>query len=249
MAAEFWHLKQCNLFEQLTADEIRELERRARVRKFARGTPVYLPMDAAEGVLLLAKGRVKICGFSPEGKQTILALIEPGEIFGELAVLDESSRDEHAEAAVNCTVVLIPADAIRTLMDQRPGFTLGVTRLIGWRRKRIERRLKYLLFHSNRERLTHLLLELVEDYGRPTPADGIEISIKLSHQDLASIIGSTRESVTILLGQLRDEGCLRIVRRSIFVTDVAKLSREAGVATSTTPRPSPPPGATPTRKL
>ena len=109
MAEKTWYLKQCDLFERLAPAELAQLESRCRSRKFPRNGPIYLPADQADGVLLLTAGRVKICSFTPEGKQAILAFIEPGEIFGELAIFHGGDRDEYAEAAEASTVVLIPA--------------------------------------------------------------------------------------------------------------------------------------------
>ena len=82
---------------------------------------------------------------------------------------------------------------------------------------------KNLLFLSNRERLTHLLLELAEQYGAPA-ADGIRLRIQLSHQDLANVIGSTRETVTVVLGELQQEGLITIGRRRIVITAIQKLA-------------------------
>ena len=142
--------------------------------EFSRGEPIYLPADEARSVFLLAEGRAKICHLTPEGKQSILAFIDPGELFGELALLDAPQRDEYAEAVERSTVVMIPAAAMQELMERFPNVSLGVTKLFGFRRQRIERRLKNLLFLSNRERLTHLLLELVEQYGSQT-TEGIRL--------------------------------------------------------------------------
>ncbi len=175
-------------------------------------------------MFLLASGRAKICHITPEGKQSILAFIEPGELFGELAIFDSGQRDEYAEAVDGCQVVMIPGDAISELMARHQDISLGITKLIGLRRKRIEQRLKNLLFLSNRERLTHLILELAEQYGRPT-ASGIELGIKLSHQDLANIIGSTRESVTVVLGELQAAGLIKVGRRKVFIVDADELAR------------------------
>ena len=97
--------------------------------------------------------------------------------------------------------------------------------MIGSRRQRIERRLRNLLFRSNRERVVHLLIEMAEKYGNRT-AEGLELNIKLSHQEMASIIGSTRETVTVMLGQLQSEGMIRIARRRITIKDLQKLSQE-----------------------
>ena len=224
MTEKHWYLKDCDLFQRLSPDQLRDLESRCRIRKFPAKTPIYLPADDADGVLLMVSGRAKICSITPDGKQSILAFVEAGEIFGELALFEPGEREEYAEAVTASTVVLIAADEMKRLLERNPSVAMGVTRLVGLRRRRIERRLKYLLFHSNRQRLIHLLLELIEQYGRQT-TDGVQLGIKLSHQDLASIIGSTRETVTVILGELQAEGLLRLGRRKIVVRDPARLSR------------------------
>ena len=224
MTERMWYLKRCKLFEQLPIEEIQALESVCRYRKFARGNPVYLPAEQADAVLLVLTGRVKICSFTSEGKQSILAFVDPGELFGELAVLGEDTRDEYAEALEASSVLLIPRVEMQRLLARYPQLTLGISKLIGLRRKRIERRLRYLLFHSNRQRLIHLLSELAEQYGRET-VDGIDLQIKLSHQDLASIIGSTRETVTVILGELQNEKFLKMGRRRITLTDAERLAR------------------------
>ncbi len=202
------------------------------MRKFNRKAPIYLPRDEADGVLLLASGRVKICHVSPEGKQSILAFIEAGELFGELAIFEEGPREEYAEAVESASVILIPAVEIRRLMAEDPQLSLGITKLIGLRRQRVERRLKYLLFHSNRERLVHLLLELAERYGKPAPA-GLDLGIRLSHQDLGAVIGSTRETVSITLGELQADGFLEIGRRRLVILDLDRLAKSVNMPTPT----------------
>lgn len=237
MSEKIWHLKNCDLFERLSPDELATLERSALARKYPRGGLIYLPRDAGDSVLLLAAGRVKITNVTGEGKQAILTLIEPGELFGELAAIDAADRDEFAEAMQASTVILIPAEQMQALMQAHPDVTLGVTKLIGLRRRRIERRLKHLLFRSNRERLVHLLLELVEQYG-VTDSRGVAVGIKLSHQDLASIIGSTRESVTVLLGELQLARLIKVDRRRIVVLDLDALAACVEAPVPQTPLPA-----------
>jgi CRP-like cAMP-binding protein len=232
MSEKYWHLKRCDLFERLSPDELKRVELRSLARSFPQKTPIYLPADAANGVLLLASGRVKICSITVDGKQSILTFVEPGELFGELAILAGGQREEIAEAVESSTAILIPADEMRRLVAEHPEVSLGITKLFGLRRQRIERRLKYLLFHSNRERLIHLLLELAEQYGRPV-ADGVNLGIKLSHQDLANIIGSTRETVTVTLGELQSAGLLQMGRRKIVLADLERL---AAAVSASTPR-------------
>jgi CRP/FNR family cyclic AMP-dependent transcriptional regulator len=222
MSEHLWYIKRCDLFRRLTDQQLAMLETQCRAKQFARGTQIYLPADLADGVLLLASGRAKIFSLN-EGRQVILAFIEPGELFGELALLGQTQRDEYAEVVEKSTVVLIPAGAMQRLVDENAQVSLGITKLIGLRRRRIERRLKYLLFRSNRERLMSLLLELAEQYGQRTD-EGVELRIKLSHQDLSSIIGSTRETVTVLLGEMQADGLLRLGRRRIVIRDLERLA-------------------------
>ena len=236
MSEKLWYLKQCPLFDCLSPQEIERIERVGKARQFPRGAPIYLPADEASSVLLLAAGRAKICHLTADGKQSILAFIEPGELFGELAILEpDEKRDEYAEAIEKSTVVLIPAGEFQELVERHPRVSLGITKLFGLRRKRIEQRLKNLLFLSNRERLTHLLLELAERYGTATP-DGIKLGIQLSHQDLANVIGSTRETVTVVLGELQQEGFIRIGRRRIVIRDGQRLAQS--VQRSAAPLPA-----------
>jgi CRP/FNR family cyclic AMP-dependent transcriptional regulator len=214
MSEKLWYLKRCDLFERLTPDELRRVELASRARAFPRNSPIYLPADETDSVFLLASGRAQICHIHSDGKQSILAFIDPGELFGELALFEPGQREEYAEAAEPSTVVMIPGDEMRRLMAAHPDVTLGITKLIGLRRRRIERRLKNLLFLSNRERITHLLLELAEQYGRRTP-EGVQLGIRLSHQELANVVGSTRETVTVILGELQNEGLIAVGRRKV----------------------------------
>ncbi len=237
MSEKFWHLKQCDLFEQLSEGELSRLESHCRSRNVQRGSPIYLPAEMADSVLLLTRGRAKICNITDDGKQAILAFVEPGEMFGELAVLEAGRREEFAEAIETSTLILIPNDEMQRLMSRHPTVALGVTKLIGLRRRRIERRLKSLLFRSNRQRLVHLLLELAEQYGTPAP-EGIGLGIKFSHQDLANVIGSTRETVTVLLGDLQAEGSLTLGRRKIVLTDAKRLAKSVSFAAPTAASPT-----------
>lgn len=222
MAGAFWHINSSSLFDKLTEAQLAKLESRARLREFPKGSSVYLPADEATSVLLLVEGRVRIGHLTPDGKQAILAFVEPGEIFGEMALLGEPSRAEHAETTVPSRIVSLPIEAFESVMAESPNLSLGVTKLIGLRRRRVERRLQSLMFRSNRDRLVQLLVDLLEQYGQPD-REGTLIGIKLSHQELANIIGSTRETVTVLLGQLQLERFLRVSRQRIVVREPEKL--------------------------
>ncbi|GAB4135351.1 MAG: Crp/Fnr family transcriptional regulator [Planctomycetaceae bacterium] len=239
MNDKFWYLKHCDLFNQLSSDELSRLESRARFKSFKKGDLVYLPTDRNDSIILLTSGRVKIYHITSEGKQALLAFIDPGEMFGELSLFESGQREEFAEAMETSGLVLIPGEEVHHLMETHPDVSLNVTRMMGLRRKRVERRLKSLLFRSNRERLIHLLIELVEKYGQPE-TDGLVIGLKLSHQDLAGIIGSTRETVTVILGELQSEGLIVMKRRRIILKNLTTLAASIDMSPPNIPKNNPP---------
>jgi CRP-like cAMP-binding protein len=224
MTDKMWCLKRCGLFSRLTPNQIQRIESRSRCRCYPVGSPVYLPAEKADSVFLLTSGLVKVCNLTPEGKESILAFVEPGELFGELAIFSGQTRDEYVEAISKSTVVMIPTEEMDLLMSEQADVAMRITKMFGLRRQRIERRLKNLLFKSNRERLVHLLLDLALQFGWEAD-DGIRLRVRLSHQDLASLIGSTRESVTVILNQLKSEGTINNGRRKIVLTNPDRLAR------------------------
>lgn len=238
MNEKFWYLKNCPLFEQLQSADVERLESVAQAKTFPKRSLVYMPADAGESVFLLTSGRIKLYHVTSDGKQAVMALIEPGEMFGELAIFGGGDREEFAEAMTKSTLIKIPRGEIQRLMEVHADVAVGVTKLMGFRRRRIEKRLKSLLFRSNRDRLVHLLIELAEKYGSRT-AEGVRLGIKLSHQELASIIGSTRETVTVVLGELQQEGQLVIERRQIILKQIEQLAATVEEKAPSIPEDSP----------
>ncbi|WP_442505858.1 Crp/Fnr family transcriptional regulator [Novipirellula sp. SH528] len=223
MPQRIWHLKNNELFTKLQPEQLSRLESRCRSRSFPARSPVYLPSQSADCVFLLASGLVKVCNLTNDGKQSILAFAEPGELFGELAIFDSEQRDEYVEAVEKSTVVMIPANELQELVAANHDVSIALTKMIGLRRHRVERRLKNLLFLSNRDRLIHLLLDLAEQFGIDD-SDGIRLRIKLAHQEIANLMGSTRETVTILLGQLKSEGWVNVGRQRIVLIQVEQMA-------------------------
>ncbi len=227
-----WFIKRCDIFAHLEANQLEALERQALVRRFAKGQMVYMPSDPGLSVLVLTKGRVKLKGITPEGKEVILAFIDEGEVFGEMAVVDEADRGEFAEAVVPCEVLALPRDEVLAMMNRVPETALRITRLVGTRRRRIESRLRAILFRPHRERVASLLMELLESHGAVLPGGSDEegpwaIKLRLSHQEMAGLIGATRETVTLMLGQLQLEGLIQVKRRSITIVNRQGLAKAA----------------------
>lgn len=234
MEEKFWYLKRCPVFEHLAADDIARLESHSQIKTFDRKSLIYLPDDQGDAVLLLVSGRVRIYHITGDGKEALLTFIDPGELFGELSVVGQQRREEFAEAIEKSQLIRIPRSIIEDLLKQQPGVLFELTRLIGLRRQKFERRLKSLMFQPNRERLIYLLLELAERYGVRHP-QGTALQVKLSHQEMANLIGSTRETVTMVLGDLQLEKLVSVERRQVILRNITALA----AAVNQTPPPVP----------
>jgi CRP/FNR family transcriptional regulator, cyclic AMP receptor protein len=225
MSETIWYLKRCPLFERLSAAETQRLDSRSVARTFQRKEIIYFPTDPGRSVLVLARGRVKIKAIVADGRETIFAFIEPGGVFGELAIIDGEKRNEYAEAAEDSLVLSVPREEVLWLMERQPQVSLHITKLLGLRLRRLENRLQNVLFHSIRERIVSLLLELLETHGSLSGGRW-ELRIRLSHEEFAGLIGATRETVTATLGQMRRDGLIEIQRKRIVVLDRPRLLAE-----------------------
>ena len=135
MAEQIWSIQQCRLFEKLPGDDLQFLEQRSRVKSFARNSAIYLPQDMAESVLVVVSGRIRLYSITPDGKEILLAFVEPGELFGELALTGSEIREEFAQAAAQSMVVAIPRDAMESVLLRNAGLSLSITRYVGsWRK-------------------------------------------------------------------------------------------------------------------
>jgi CRP-like cAMP-binding protein len=142
-------------------------------------------------------------------------------------VLDDRPRKEYAEAVEDSLVLALPREELLWLMARRPDVALSVTKLLGFRLRRVENRLRNTLFRSTRERTIGLILELLDEHGEQLAGGGWEVRVRLSHQELANLIGATRESVTLALGQLQRDGLIAVHRRFIRVPDRRRLATAA----------------------
>ena len=227
MNERIWFLKNCDLLQKMSPDQLDLLEKHCQRRKFVAGSPIYLPSENADSIYLVGSGLVKICHLTADGKISTLAYVKPGEVFGELALFDTCDRGEYVESVEVSVLIRIPKQRIQELMNRDLDVALAVTKLVGLRRQRIERRLRTLLFTSNQHRLNHLLLDLAEQFGEAIDG-GIRLGLKLSHQEIANLIGTTRETVTILMGKLKTEGLISGQRQTVILNDISRLAQSVG---------------------
>ncbi|MBI3809035.1 MAG: Crp/Fnr family transcriptional regulator [Nitrospirae bacterium] len=222
--SKLWYLKHIKLFSGLSQAELQEMERITRMQEIKKKQPIYLPGDPATTVYLLKKGRVKITSSAPSGKEVTFEILEAGEIFGELEVLEDSPRETQAEALDDALICAIRREDFDRYLREHPNLSVKLTKLIGLRLRKIQTRVEDLVFRDAPARLAHLLLELSKTDGAPDGAS-IRLHARLTHQEMANLIGCSRETVSTILGQFRDQSLIRIDGRSMSILNPNGLSR------------------------
>lgn len=211
---KLWYVKNVNLFHGMSDDQMRMVEERTVMREIRRKEVLYLPGDAGDRIYLLKRGVVKISTLTDDGKEIILALLRKGEVFGEESVLEDAPRDHMAEAYEDALICVITRQDFMGILRAHPEMAFKVTKLVGFRLKTLRNRVEGLLFKGAPARLAQTLLDLARDHG-VKDAEGILLPLRLSQQDLANLIGVTRESVNLALADFRERGLVETDGRSL----------------------------------
>jgi len=228
---KIWYLKQINIFKELSQPQLEEVDRIAIHKYLKKKEIIYLPGDSSDKVYLLKKGRVKVSRLSEDGREMTMTLLEPGEFFGESALYAEQpTRSTMAEALDDAMICSIYRPEFEQMLKREPDLALRVTKAIGRRRREIESRLEDMVFRSVPARLAHLLLKLAGQYGKEKKV-GLLIDVGLTHLEIANLIGSTRETTTTQLNNLKRSGLIDIRKRNIYITDRAGLEELADIYT------------------
>ena len=162
---------------------------------------------------------MKIGYYSEDGEEVIKAILTRGEIFGETAILGESKREEFAQSIDNSTSICpVGVNTMHDLMRNNQTFSLKIYKVIGFRLRKLERRLQLLLFKDAKTRLLEFLDELCSDYGYDCEKTGDKvIHHPYTQKDIASLIGTSRPTLNILLNELKEENVIQFTRKEIRI--------------------------------
>ncbi|MGH2355659.1 MAG: Crp/Fnr family transcriptional regulator [Chloroflexota bacterium] len=209
-------LRRVPLFASLNAEQIAGLTRVARRRRYDRDEVVFYQGDPGDTFYVILSGQVKVSVSSPEGQEAILVMLDAGESFGEFALLDDQPRSATIEVTQPTEVLVLRKDDFHRLMRQTPDIAFELLRVLTKRLRDTDQLVQDAAFLDVAERLAKKLLALMEAHGRKAPR-GIELDLHLTQQDLASMIGATRESVNKQLGAFRDRGIVAVDRQRITI--------------------------------
>ncbi len=184
-------------------------------RRFPRDVEVFRQGDPPDGVCIVKKGLVKIVSISEKGAEQILHILRPGDVFGEL-ILIGAPRPFTAVALTDAAVSILPLAKLQDLIATSPAFSRNYLRLLSMRLYELEQVFPALVQAWPHHRLAKELLHLAEDLGDETPM-GTRVTLRLTHELLSNLIGSSRETVTLLIHKFEEIGLVRREGRDLFL--------------------------------
>jgi CRP/FNR family cyclic AMP-dependent transcriptional regulator len=214
-------------FGGLDPDALERLAASMRSRRFRRGEVIFHIGDPGDALFVIVSGEVKISLPSETGDEAILATLRPGDVFGELALLDGAPRSASASALMPTETVILPRDRFRELIATETGVRDALLASIAGELRRLTTHVEELHFLDITGRLAARLVRLAQESGTPLADGSLRLRTNLTQADLAAMVGCTRQSVNKLLGQFTDDGLLRLERDGIVVMDLEGLSATA----------------------
>lgn len=217
-----WHLDRIDWLKELPDGTAARLRASATVSTFEAGSPIFEPSSSPAYAYILETGLVRIYRTSEQGGEVTLGYIRPGEVFGELAALSDSPRESYARALERSVVIRVGRDAFANAIRSCPEVCCSVAVQVGGRLKRLESRVEDLVFRSAPARIASTLLQLADDFGEALDG-GVRVGLRITQVELASLVGVSRPTVNIALGEFEALGLLRREGGQIVLTDRAGL--------------------------
>lgn len=223
---DIWCMAEVDIFADLSSAEMEAIAAAAPMKAYAAGELLYSPHQPVETLFILKKGRVRIFRVSPEGRALTTALIAPGTVFGEMVLLGQQMHDNFAEALDAVVVcVMSRADVHRFLLSD-PRIAMRISEILGRRLAELERRLSDTVFKSVPQRIAATLCLLAAEQRKRSLGRGVQVV--LTHEQIAALTGTSRETATKVLGEYAERGLLRLSRGKVTVLDPGGIAAEAG---------------------
>lgn len=222
-----WCISEVDIFRDLSAAEMDAIGAAAPMKTYSAGELIYSPHNPVEALFILKTGRVRVFRVSPDGRALTTALITPGTIFGEMVPLGQRMYDNFAEAMEESIVCVMSRSDVHRFLLSDPRIAARIAEILGNRLSEMERRLSDSYFKSVPERIAGTLATLAAQHRR-TALPSRAPTVTLTHEQIAALAGTSRETATKVLGDLAERGLIRLGRGRITVLDLEQVSAEAG---------------------
>ena len=214
-----WYLQHNRLFSDATFELVEDCQHLFKMTTFPKRGMVFDQGDTTRLVYLIKRGKVKIARLSPDGKEVTIAVLGAGDVFGEEAMFARETRTTVAICIEETLVCTSKADDLFALLTRDPTLALNVAKVLSDRLGDASATMEDLAYASVSDRIMHVFARLAAEHGVETP-DGIALDVRLTHNDIASLIGSTRETVSLELANLVRSGRVKNDGRRITLPKI-----------------------------
>lgn len=220
--SEAIYLKQVSIFNGLNDEELHDLISVAKKRVFRSGEVIFHRDDPGQVLYIIKEGKVKICLISPDGQEISLVVFGKGEYFGEFALLDGLPRSADAIALEKVESYTLQRSDFHNVIMKHPRIAIQIMEILCERLRRTDQQVEDLIVLDVYGRVAKKLLELAETHGTKQE-DGILINVRLTQQELAAMVGASRESVNKVLGYFTDKQYITKDKHKITLHRIADL--------------------------
>ena len=214
------------LFSALDAEGAAALRASMQEVRFGKGDVVFSEGDDGDRLYVVSDGKIKLGHAAPDGRETLLAVMGPGDMFGELSLFDPGPRTATATALTDTVLLGLHHQALRPWLTGRPEVAEALLQALAQRVRRVNDNLSELVFSDVPGRVAKALLDLGEKFGE-SRADGLFVEHDLTQEELAQLVGASRETVNKALADFVARGWIRLESRSVTITDLERLQRRA----------------------
>ena len=219
-------LRQAPLFSALDDEAASALRASMTQTRIRRGEVLFREGDSGDRLFVVSDGKVKLGRTSSDGRENLLAILGPGQMFGELSLFDPGPRSATVTAVTDVTMLVLSHDEMVRWLSGRPEVARGLLSQLAGRLRRANDVVADLVFSDVPGRVAKALLELSARFGR-TADDGVHVHHDLTQEELAQLVGASRETVNKALADFAQRGWLRLEPRSVVLLDVERLRRRA----------------------
>lgn len=217
-------LAAAGLFDGLDPEAVATLIRKLQRVTFSRGQTIFVQGAPGDTAYVIVSGKVKVGGRAADGRENLLALLGPTDLLGELSVFDPSGRTSTATAVTSVTAVALDRATLLTSISENPALGEQLLRALARRLRRTSDSVADLVFHDVPARVAKQLLELADRFGT-RQGDAVRVHHDLTQEEIAQLVGGSRESVNRALGEFVDRGWIQLRGKSVLVMDQAALVR------------------------